>query len=337
MKNILIVDDEEPIRRVIGQLLEAKGYSCTLAGDVAEARECLGTQSYELAIFDINMPGESGLNLARDVLQGRQDMAVVMVTAVDDTLVAEKALEIGVYDYIIKPFSANRLLITVVNALRRQELENANRAYRENLEHTVALRTEKLGKAMEGIIQAMTLTVESRDPYTAGHQQRVANLSYFIAKKMGLSEDQADGIRMAGRIHDLGKISVPAEILSKPTRLTDIEFALIKTHPQVGYNILKGMEFPWPIAQMIVQHHERVNGSGYPQGLSGGDILPEARILAVADVIEAMASHRPYRPALGVEKALEEIPRNKNILYDPTVVEACMKLFSDDGFELESS
>jgi putative nucleotidyltransferase with HDIG domain len=176
--------------------------------------------------------------------------------------------------------------------------------------------------------------VETKDAYTAGHQRRVANLARAIAAEMGLSPEQIDGIRMAAVIHDLGKISVPAEILSKPIGLNDLEYGLIKIHPQVGYDILKEIEFPWPVAQIVLQHHERMDGSGYPQGLLGEEIILEARILAVADVVEAMASHRPYRPPHGVDKALEEISRNRGILYDPEVVDACLKLFNEKGFKL---
>jgi len=198
----------------------------------------------------------------------------------------------------------------------------------EELQRTL----EELRRALGATIQAMALTVEMRDAYTAGHQQRVTDLARTIATEMKLSKGQIDGIRMAGTIHDIGKIGVPAEILNKPIRLTDIEFSLIKIHPLVGYNILEQIEFPWPVAGIVLQHHERMNGSGYPHGLSGEDILLEARILGVADVVEAMASHRPYRPALGIDKALEEISQNRGILYDPRVVDTCVKLFTEKGF-----
>ena len=191
---------------------------------------------------------------------------------------------------------------------------------------------EKLRKALDGTIQAMSLTVEIRDPYTAGHQRRVAELSRSIAIEMGLSEERINGISMAGVVHDLGKISVPAEILSKPGQITHIELSLIRDHPQVGYDILKKIEFPWEIAQIVLQHHERSDGSGYPRGLSGESILMEAKILAVADVIEAMASHRPYRPSLGLEEALSEISENRGVLYDSKVVDACLKLFNEKRF-----
>ncbi|MBN1222255.1 MAG: HD domain-containing protein [Candidatus Aminicenantes bacterium] len=193
---------------------------------------------------------------------------------------------------------------------------------------------EKLRKAMEGTVQAMSFTIETRDPYTAGHQHRVTQLASKLAMEMGLSEDTIEGVRMAGDLHDIGKIYVPAEILSKPGKLSEAEYDIIKTHPQVGYDILKPIDFPWPIADIVLQHHERMDGSGYPAGLRGEAILLEARILAVADVIEAMATHRPYRPALSIETALEEISDNKGTLYDSEVVDACLKIF-EEGFEFQ--
>jgi len=201
----------------------------------------------------------------------------------------------------------------------------------EELQHTL----EKLREALGGIIQTVALTVEVKDRYTAGHQRRVANLARAIANEMGLPQEQIDGLRMAGLIHDLGKISIPAEILSKPTRLNEFEWGMIKGHPKVGYDILRKTEFPWPVAQIVLQHHERMDGSGYPQGLSGEEIILEATILGVADVVEAMVSHRPYRSARGIDKALEEISQNKGVLYDPEVVDACLKLFTEKGFTFE--
>jgi PAS domain S-box-containing protein len=193
---------------------------------------------------------------------------------------------------------------------------------------------ERMRKALRATVQSISMIVEMKDPYTSGHQQRVADLARSIATEMGLSADRRDFIRTASAIHDIGKIAVPAEILSKPTKLTDLEFNLIKTHSQSGYDILKDIEFPWPVADVVLQHHERMNGSGYPHGLKGDDILLEARILAVADVVEAIASHRPYRPALGIDLALEEISGNKGILYDADAVDACLKLFREKGYTL---
>ncbi len=189
-----------------------------------------------------------------------------------------------------------------------------------------------LRQSLEQSIQTIASTVEARDPYTAGHQRRVSELATAIAEDMGLPEEQVNGIHLAAIIHDLGKIHIPAEILSKPGRLNDIEFMLIKTHPKSGYDILKDVKFPWPIADMILQHHERLDGSGYPLGLKGEQILLESRILAVADVVEAMSSHRPYRPTLGVVAALSELHRGRGSVYDPPVVDACQRLFVDKGF-----
>jgi len=194
---------------------------------------------------------------------------------------------------------------------------------------------EKAEKILEGVVQAVALTVDIRDPYTASHQRRVGQLSSAIAKEMNLALDQIKEIHIAGVLHDIGKISVPSEILTKPGRLNEMEMNLLKAHPQVGYDILEKIDFPWPLAKIILQHHERMDGSGYPTGLSGKEILLEARILGVADVVEAMSSHRPYRPALGVNKALEEISKNRGILYDPEVVDACVKLFKEKGFKFE--
>ncbi len=194
---------------------------------------------------------------------------------------------------------------------------------------------DKLQKAFGAIIQVLEKTVEIRDPYTAGHQRRVADLAGHIAEEMGLSADRIDGIRITGIIHDIGKIHIPAEILSKPKALTSIEFSLIKTHPQVGADILEAIEFPWPVEKIVLQHHERVDGSGYPHGLFKKDILLESRIIGVADVVEAMASHRPYRPALGIDKALKEISDNRSILYDKDVVDVCLKLFKEKKYQFE--
>jgi len=209
-----------------------------------------------------------------------------------------------------------------------------NLAERKRAERELQQSLKKLQITLEGTIHALASAVEMRDPYTAGHQREVTRLACAIANEMGLPEEQIEGIRMAGLIHDIGKINVPAEILSKPGTLNGLEFGLIKTHPQVGSDILNGtIEFPWPIAQIVLQHHERMDGSGYPVGLSGEEILLEARILGVADVVEAMASHRPYRPALSINKALEEISQNRGVLYDPAVVDACLKLFIEKGFK----
>jgi putative nucleotidyltransferase with HDIG domain len=194
---------------------------------------------------------------------------------------------------------------------------------------------ERLENAMVGAVETISLISELRDPYTAGHQTQVSRLAAAIAEEMGLSEKKVRSVRMAGTLHDIGKVSIPSEILSKPGRLSQIEMDMIKSHPKVGMDILKSIDFPFPVCKFVVQHHERMNGSGYPSGLKGEEIYIEARILAVADVVSAMGSHRPYRPTLGVEKALEEITKNRDTLYDPAVVDACLALFTQKGYTLE--
>jgi putative nucleotidyltransferase with HDIG domain len=203
----------------------------------------------------------------------------------------------------------------------------------EKLQRTL----ESLRKALGTTIQVLVSAVETRDPYTAGHQLRSADLARAIATEMGLPSENIEGIRIAGSIHDIGKLSIPAEILSKPTKLSEIEFALIKEHAHKGFEMLKDVESPWPLSEIVYQHHERMDGSGYPRNLKGEEILIEARILAVADVVEAMASHRPYRPGLGIDAALKEIEKNKGIFYDDAVADACLRLFREKGFKLEET
>ena len=203
-------------------------------------------------------------------------------------------------------------------------------ALRTRADHERAL--QRLEASMEATVQAIAGTVEMRDPYTAGHQQRVAQLARAIARELGMPEAEIHSLYLASIVHDLGKIHIPAEILSKPGRLSPIEYELIKTHATAGFDLLKAVDFPWPIAQIVSQHHERLDGSGYPHGLAGDEILPHARIMAVADVVEAMASHRPYRPALGIATALAEIEQNQGRLYDPAAVAACLRLFRNRGF-----
>jgi PAS domain S-box-containing protein len=203
-----------------------------------------------------------------------------------------------------------------------------------NITHHIAV-TERLRRTLEGAIEAMARTVEIRDPYTAGHQQRVSALACAIAEEMGLASEKIQGLQMAASIHDLGKLRVPPDILSKPGALTDHEFGIIETHPEVAYEILKAIEFPWPIAEIILQHHERLDGSGYPAHLTDDEILVEAQILGVADVVDAMASHRPYRPQLGVDAALTEITAKSGVLFAERIVDACLKVFAGDMLWME--
>ena len=340
---------------------------CTQAGQAVEAVQVAVAESkpFTVAFLDVRMPpGPDGVWLAEQIRALDPYTEIVMVTGYSDTKPDEIASRVPPADkllYLQKPFHNHeiqhfaaslstkwlgerelrkirdhlegRIERRTVELVRLNEQLTQDITRRESAEAEVKATLAKLRSAMGGVIQAMALTVERRDPYTAGHQRRVSDLARGLAAEMGLPEHQIDGIRMAGLIHDLGKICVPAEILSKPGQLTEIEHTLIKDHPQVGFEILKEIEFPWPVAQIVLQHHERIDGSGYPAGLAGKDITIEAKTIAVADVVEAMASHRPYRPTLGQEMALEEILTNKGVLYDPDVVAACVKLLKDKDFQ----
>jgi len=249
-----------------------------------------------------------------------------------ETLVTEEASQVGEREIITETRKIPILqggevaqVVTVVHDITK----------RKRAEEDIQKNLRKLRQALWETIQAIALIIETKDPYTAGHQRRSTQLAEAISRELGLPEEQREGIRMAGFIHDLGKIAVPSEILSKPSPLNEIERAIIQNHVRAGYEILKTVEFPWPVAEIVLQHHEKLDGSGYPKGLKGDSILIEAKILAVADVVEAMASYRPYRPALGVDQALEEIVRYKGARFEPRVVDACLKLFSEKGFSFE--
>lgn len=239
--------------------------------------------------------------------------------------------------YEVRFYRKDGRIIWVSRATRVVRDKKGKILYHEGIIEDITDRKEsidRLRNALGGTIRAIASMVETRDPYTAGHQRRVSDLARAIATEMGLSNDRVEGLRVAAIIHDIGKLSIPAEILSKSSKLTNIEFNLIKYHSQSGYDILKDIEFPWPIARMIIEHHERMDGSGYPNGITGDHLLLESRILSVADVVEAMVSHRPYRPALGPNKAMEEIARNKGALYDPEVVNICLRLFNEKGYRI---
>ena len=227
-------------------------------------------------------------------------------------------------------------LIREIRELRDRiaELDRLAVAHRMT-EQALAQSLEKLRRATGVVIDVIIMAVETRDPYTAGHQNRVADLARSIAAEMRLPADVIDGIRVAGRIHDVGKISIPAEVLTRPRHLSPAEYSLVKTHPEIGYEILKNIDFTHPVAQMVYQHHERMNGSGYPRGIAGESILIEARILAVADVVEAICSRRSYRSAMGIEKAIKEILQYRGALYEPAAVDACVALFRDKGFRFK--
>ncbi len=329
---ILVVDDEEDIGRFLQSALQREGFDCLTVTNAEDALGIMKQNHFDVVVTDIKMPGMDGLNLCRQI-KSAYDTDVMVMTGFSLDFTYEQIISMGASDFLIKPVTNSEL------AARIKRILSERRFRAERLEALAELKTqlEKFQRAMEGIVQAMSVAVEMRDPYTAGHQQRVAELAGAIATGMGLDHETVYGLEMASRIHDLGKITVPAEILSKPGRLSGLEYELIKNHVKAGYDILKKIEFPWPIADVILQHHERLDGSGYPNGLSGDAILLEARIMAVADVFETIASHRPYRPSLGVRKAMDELAAGQGLRYDPEVVKVCLELVGNKGFSFSRS
>ena len=303
---ILIVDDDESIRKLMLRILEPEGYPCLSAADAFEASEIIKNERIDLIISDITMPGKSGIELLKEIRNDHPNIGTLMVSGQGDQNIANKVISMGAYDYLYKPFQKKQVLVSVSNALRRKALDIQNQFQLGQLETIIKNQTidvsvanHKLSRAIESIVKAMSMAIESRDPYTAGHQNRVANIAGAIAAKMGFSKKRIHSLQMAGIVHDIGKISVPAEILNKPGKLSDAEFSIIKEHPTTGYNILKGIEFHSPLAEIVYQHHERIDGSGYPRRLKGDAIHLEAKIIAVADVLEAMASPPPLPTGFG--------------------------------------
>lgn len=329
MGNILAVDDTPASLKLLTDILTDAGYAVRSAINGELALHAAAAHRPELVLLDIRMPGMDGFEVCRRLKAepATRGVPVIFVSAMSETVEKVQGFELGAVDFVSKPYQREELLARVRTHLEMDRLRN-------HLEELVAERTQRLKSNMLDFITAIASTVEMRDPFAAGHQRRVAHLAAAMAREMQLPADQAEGLYLAGVVLDVGKIRVPTETLCKPGRLNAIEFRLVKEHARAGYDILKSIDFPWPIAQAILQHHERLDGSGYPQGLKGEAILLEARILAVADVVEAMLSHRPYRAALGVEVALEEISLHQGTLYDPRVAQACLTLFRERGYRL---
>ena len=354
---LLVVDDNEDARVLQTSIMASQGYEVATAENGVDALNSIKQSKPDLIITDILMPVMDGYEFCRKVKSDDElkDIPFVFYSAhYLDARDKEMAANLGVTHFIQKPME-NAEFIRVIRdiILEAQSPVTGSAASpakadaelkQEHEQRLTEMLYGKLGEleesqkmlraALKGTIEAVALAIEVRDPSTSGHQHRVARLAEAIALEMGLNAEQAEGIRMGAGIHDIGKIQIPAEILAKPGRLSDIEFSIVREHPKVGYGILKKVEFPWPVADIAHQHHERMEGSGYPQGLKGEAICPEARIVAVADVVEAMSSHRPHRPALGIDAALEEISANRGTLFDAQAVDACLRLFRDKGFDL---
>jgi len=347
---VLVVDDDPLNRTLLSANLRESGYVVDLAESGERALDMLNHEAdrFDVVLLDLIMPGMDGY----EVLERMKDQGllraipVIVISSVEEMDSVVRCIEMGATEHLPKPFNPVLLHARLNASLAQKRLKEHEDAYRKQIEdnnrelearvreQTSRLRQSytSLQRLLDDTVIALSRLVERRDPYTAGHQQRVSKLAMAMAIRMKLPPAQVDGIRVGGILHDIGKICVPAEILSKPGKISQIEFGVISTHPEVGFEILKNVEFPWPVAQMVYQHHERLDGTGYPRGLGGGEILPEAKIIGVADVVEAISYHRPYRPALGKDVALEEIARKKGTHFDPAAVEACTSLFNDAGF-----
>ena len=331
---ILVVDDTSASLRLLTDILKEEGYEVRSAISGELALRAATSNPPDLVLLDIRMPGMDGYEVCQRLKAEptTRDVPVIFVSAVSETDEKVRGFALGAVDFVTKPYQRDELMARVRTHLELHRLRN-------HLEDLVAERTTELKQSEKQLrtslldsITALAAMVEMRDPYTAGHQRRVAQLAIAIAHELQLPQEQVEGVHLAGVVHDVGKIRIPAEILSKPGKLSALEFSLIQEHSQNGYEILKSIAFPWPIAQIVQQHHERLDGSGYPQGLKGDQIMLEARIVAVADVVEAMSSHRPYRAALGINSALKEIERGRGTVYDAAVVDACLRLFAEKRF-----
>ncbi|MBW3594351.1 MAG: response regulator [Actinobacteria bacterium] len=334
---LLIVDDEEPVRRALERILERKGYDCTSVEGVDTAREALTNDTFALVLSDVNMPGESGIDLVKTIVADYPDTATVMCTGLDDSELARTAIEIGAYGYIVKPFEPNEIVIAVMNALRRRELEIENRQHREHLEDMVKARTSELWTAIsdlertqkelrlsrEETIERLSVAAEFKDLETATHIRRMSLYCALLAERLGEDASRCEQIRLASQMHDVGKIGVPDQILSKPGPLTPDEWKIMKQHSAIGHRILSnsGSELLNLAAVIALTHHERMDGTGYPQGLVEDDIPFEGKVSAVADVFDALTTNRVYRRAFPLGEALEIMRQGKGDHFDPKILD----------------
>jgi putative two-component system response regulator len=345
MARILIVDDEPLILKVLADLLGRAGHQCSKAGSAEEAWISLRQASFDMLLTDVNMPGQSGLDLARQAREEDPDLALVIVTAVDDHEVARTAVDIGAYGYLTKPLDRNAVAFTISNALRRRELEIQNRHHQQGLERTVAERTRKLTEAVELLllseaslreaqeetIHRLSQAAEFRDNETARHLERMSRYCQLLALRTGVEPERAEDIRLASILHDLGKLGIPDAILLKPGRLTREEFELMKDHAAIGYRILAGSKAELLQLGAVIarSHHEKVDGSGYPAGLVGEAIPVEGRIAAVADVFDALTSKRVYKDAMPVEQAIQIMQEGRGSHFDAGLLDRFLAAMDD--------
>ena len=342
MSKILAIDDRLDNLISIKALLKNMIPECEviIAQTGEEGIEKAIKELPDTILLDINMPVMDGYEVCTELKanSATKNIPVIMITAVrTDSKSRVKGLEIGADTFISKPIDADELTSQVRVMLRIKKAEDKLRSEKDILEEMVQKRTERIKRVQENMMLTIARIIGTKDPYIAGHHERVSQLAVAIAREMLIPEEQIEGIRVTSMVHDIGKINVPAEILSKPGKLTDIEFGLIQQHTTTGYEVLKTIDYPWPIAEIVLQHHENINGTGYPYGLKDGDILIEAQIIRVADVVEAMSSHRPYRAALGLEAAIEELLIGRGEKYNQEAVDICVKIFKEGKFKFKEN
>ena len=333
-EGILVVDDEDTIRKLLHQKLSNEGYHCQEAGNAEQALQKLTNNAISLVILDIKMPVKSGVELLPEIKVSYPDIAVVMATATTDINIATQCMKQGAYDYITKPFDLDDVILRVDRALEKRRLELQIKEYQQHLEEKVAEQAEKIRASFLSAITALAYALEAKDKYTSGHSQRVSDIAVAIAKVMNLPQELTDKVRLAGLLHDIGKIGMRESILNKPGRLTDEEFQHVQEHSATGERILAPIADDKEILRLVRSHHERYNGAGYPDGLKDTQIELGARILAVADAYEAMTSERPYRKAMSDEVACTEIEHGRGTQFDPEVADTFLK--SRDGSKLLS-
>ena len=323
---ILIVDDEKDITKLLHQKLSGEGYHCQKAGSVAQALGRLRSNPAELVILDIKMPGRSGIKLLLEIKTNYPDTEVIMATGVTDIHVAIQCLKKGAYDYLIKPFNLGEVVLSVEKALEKRRLELENRYYQRHLEQKVEEQAKKIRTVFLNAIAALVHALEAKDKYTSGHSRRVSEISVAIAKELGMAPDRIERIRLAGLLHDIGKIGVRESVLNKRTQLTRLEYRHVLNHCEVGEQILAPVVENNELLRIVRHHHEHFDGSGYPDGLSNEKIPLDARILAVADAYHAMTCERPYRKAISTEAAYAEIERGKGTHFDPVVADCFLRI-----------
>lgn len=345
--SILMIEDSEEDAMLIVNELKKDGYNPVYerVETASSMKDVLAKKQWDIILCDFSLAKFNAPSAINILKESNIEIPLIIIAGTIEEYVSAECMRIGATDYVMKN-NLTRLCPVITRELKNVEVRNRARqaesqrdavieALSQNIselkleEAKLQQTVEHLKKAIDASMQVIVSIVETRDPFTLGHQLRSTNMACAIADDMKLSQNEKDGIKMAGAIYDIGKLTIPAEILSKFSRLTDVEVSMIKGHSKTGYEMLKNVDTPWPLAEIVYQHHERMNGSGYPRNLSGEEILMESRVLGVTDVLESMTSKRSYRPALGMDVALEEIERNKGILYDRDVVDSCLKIFRE--------